>query len=130
VRLWRLQRLSAITGPLGVPEPPVLLPRVNDGKESPVTNADRVTATAADMLTRDFLAWLDSAPRTYAEVMAGWRTSCPRFSIWEDALADDLIRIESAGGKPVAQAEITLTERVQAALASIATVQDASVVGS
>jgi hypothetical protein len=106
------------------------MPRVNHGKESPVTNADRVAATAADMLTRDFLAWLDSAPRTYAEVMEGWRTSCPRFSIWEDALADDLIRIESEAGKPTAQAEITLTERGRAALAAISAAKDASVVGS
>ena len=95
-----------------------------------MTNADRVTATAADMLTRDFLAWLESAPRTYAEVMEGWRTSCPRFSIWEDALADDLIRIESEVAKPAAQAVITLTERGQAALASISTAVDPSVVGS
>jgi hypothetical protein len=102
----------------------------NDGKESPVTNANRVTPTAAELLTRDFLAWLESAPRTYAEVMEGWRTSCPRFSIWEDALADDLIQIESAVGKPTAQAGITLTERGRAALATNSTAKDASVVGS
>jgi hypothetical protein len=108
----------------------VLMPPANDGQESPVTNADRGTATAAVLLTRDFLAWLESAPRTYAEVMEGWRTSCPRFSIWEDALADDLIQIESAAGKPTAQAEITLTERGRAALATISAAKDASVVGS
>jgi hypothetical protein len=28
--------------------------------------------------------------------MDAWRTSCPRFSIWEDALADRLILISHA----------------------------------
>jgi len=37
-------------------------------------------------LILDFLRWLDAAPRTYAEVMDGWRTSCPRLTVWEDAI--------------------------------------------
>jgi hypothetical protein len=106
------------------------MPPANVGKESPVKNANRVASTAAELLTRDFLAWLESAPRTYAEVMEGWRTSCPRFSIWEDALADDLIQIESAAGKPTAQAKITLTDRGRAAIATISTAKDAFVAGS
>lgn len=44
--------------------------------------------------TRAFLEWLDAAPRGYEETMAGWRSSCPRLALWEDALADGLIRIE------------------------------------
>jgi hypothetical protein len=27
------------------------------------------------------------------ETIDAWRTSCPRLSAWEDALADDLVRI-------------------------------------
>ena len=42
-------------------------------------------------LTLQMLSWLASRPRTYREAMDAWRTSCPRFSIWEDALADRLI---------------------------------------
>jgi hypothetical protein len=34
----------------------------------------------------DFLAWLEPGPRPYAEVMDAWRTSCPRLTVWEDAL--------------------------------------------
>lgn len=37
-------------------------------------------------LILDFLEWLASATRTYPEVMEAWRTSCPRFTIWEDAI--------------------------------------------
>jgi hypothetical protein len=44
------------------------------------------------------LAWLARRPRTYGEAMDAWRTSCPRFSIWEDALADHLILVSRANG--------------------------------
>jgi hypothetical protein len=37
-------------------------------------------------LILDFLQWLAAEPRPYAEVMDGWRTSCPRLTIWEDAV--------------------------------------------
>jgi hypothetical protein len=26
--------------------------------------------------------------------MEAWKTSCPRRAVWEDALADDLVRVE------------------------------------
>lgn len=44
-------------------------------------------------LTMQMLTWLDEQPRTYAETLEAWKTSCPRLSIWEDALADRLIRV-------------------------------------
>jgi hypothetical protein len=37
-------------------------------------------------LTLDLLRWLAAEPRTYAETMEAWRTSCPRLTIWEDAV--------------------------------------------
>jgi hypothetical protein len=37
-------------------------------------------------LVFDLLEWLDARPRPYAEVMDVWRTSCPRLTIWEDAV--------------------------------------------
>ena len=42
-------------------------------------------------LTRQMLEWLSSQPRTYAEVLEVWRTSCPRLSIWEDACTNGLV---------------------------------------
>jgi hypothetical protein len=42
----------------------------------------------ADTLTpliRDFLEWVARRPRTHAEVMEDWRTSCPRLPVWEEA---------------------------------------------
>lgn len=57
--------------------------------------ADRSSTYAlANSLTLDFLEWLSERPRSYAEAMEAWRTSCPRLSIWEDALADGLVVVE------------------------------------
>jgi len=44
-------------------------------------------------LTRQLLEWVDAADHTYAEALDVWRSSCPRHTIWEDALAAGLIDI-------------------------------------
>jgi hypothetical protein len=36
-------------------------------------------------LIHDFLEWIARGPRTHAEVMESWRTSCPRLPVWEEA---------------------------------------------
>ena len=38
-----------------------------------------------DPLVLDLVEWVAKEPRTYAEVMDAWRTSCPRLTVWEDA---------------------------------------------
>ena len=49
-------------------------------------------------LMLQFLAWLSDHPRTYGETMDAWRSTCPRLSIWEDALAEGLIHVDHARG--------------------------------
>ncbi len=44
----------------------------------------RVPETLAPLI-RDFLEWLAREPRTHADVMENWRTSCPRLPVWEEA---------------------------------------------
>ena len=39
-----------------------------------------------DALIVDFLEWIGSTERDYAEVQEAWRTSCPKLPIWEDAV--------------------------------------------
>ena len=39
------------------------------------------------------LAWIDEEPRGYAETLERWQTSCPRLAVWEDAVADSLVRV-------------------------------------
>lgn len=60
-----------------------------------------------------FLSWVADRPRSYAETMEAWRTSCPRLSVWEDAVIADLVRLEGEGGRAV-----RLTKRGGALLAA------------
>ena len=39
-----------------------------------------------------FLQWVADRPRCREDVMDAWRSSCPRFPVWEDARAEGLIR--------------------------------------
>jgi len=78
--------------------------------------AERPAVRAARLLTYDFLAWLDEDVRTYEDVLATWPSSCPRLSIWEDALDDGLVetqREDSLRG----QITVTLTPRGRDVLA-------------
>jgi hypothetical protein len=67
-------------------------------------------------LTLQFLAWVDHRPRTYAEAMEAWRSTCPRLSIWEDAILDGLIRFENEAGRPRDDAIVVLTPQARALL--------------
>ena len=33
----------------------------------------------------EFLRWVAARRRSYVDAMEAWQTSCPRFSVWEDA---------------------------------------------
>ena len=46
----------------------------------------------------ELLAWIASRPRTYAEAMEAWRSTCPRHTVWEDAWAGGLVEVVEAGG--------------------------------
>ena len=59
-------------------------------------------------LMLQFLDWVDRQPRTYSETMEAWRTSCPRISVWEDALLDGLVATQAATGTQGA-ARVVLT---------------------
>jgi hypothetical protein len=72
--------------------------------------------TAADALTLQFLSWVAERPRVYGDAMDRWRTSCPRLSIWEDAILDGLVRLENGNGKSRDQSAVTLTPRGRALL--------------
>ena len=37
-------------------------------------------------LVLDLIEFVARTPRPYAEVMDAWRTSCPRLTVWEDAV--------------------------------------------
>ena len=66
-------------------------------------------------LTLDFLAWLVAEPRDYIDVMDAWRTSCPRLTVWEDAIDAGLITRVHTAGQPT---RIEVTQRGHALLAT------------
>ena len=52
-----------------------------------------------DPLVLDLVEWIGREPRLYAEVIETWRTSCPRLTIWEDAVDRGFVaRQPTAGG--------------------------------
>jgi len=68
----------------------------------------------SSLLMREFLSWISSRPRTYEEAMEAWRSTCPRHSVWEDALLEGLIQMESRSVTNVS--EVTLTPKGRAVL--------------
>ena len=65
-------------------------------------------------LVLELLVWIAARPRTHAEAMDAWRSSCPRHTPWEDALIAGLIELVSASSSR--QPEVVLTVRGRAAL--------------
>jgi hypothetical protein len=55
-------------------------------------------ADTADPLVLDFVEWVAREPRLYSEVIATWRTSCPRLTIWEDAVDGGYVARETIAG--------------------------------
>jgi hypothetical protein len=60
-----------------------------------------------DPLMVQFLAWVASRDRTYAEAMEAWQTTCPRHTVWEDALINGFVRVQTGASR--CQSEVTLT---------------------
>jgi hypothetical protein len=52
----------------------------------------------SDALVLDLVEWIGREPRLYSEVIETWRTSCPRLTIWEDAVDRGYVaRLPAAG---------------------------------
>jgi hypothetical protein len=78
---------------------------------------DAMLRAVTTPLMLQFLDWLASQPRTYGEAMEAWRTNCPRLTIWEDAIDGGLVKVESAEGRGMKQANVVLTAQGRALLA-------------
>jgi hypothetical protein len=95
-RTWRLCHQAALAGDIA-PACDGLAP---SGAMEP--------AMSTDALTRQLLEWIGEEPRSYVETMDAWRTSCPRLTIWEDALSAGLIR--RVPGSSIADAAVQVTK--------------------
>src|SRR3546814_1175180 len=78
--------------------------RISDWS-SDVCSSDLPMTAEHEPLILDLVEWVARQPRSYAEVMEAWRTSCPRLPVWEDAVdrglverrADQLVGVTAAG---------------------------------
>jgi hypothetical protein len=61
-----------------------------------------------DALTRQLLDWIGQEPRNYIDTMDAWRTSCPRLTIWEDAMSSGLI--QRVPGVTIQEAKVRITD--------------------
>jgi hypothetical protein len=62
-----------------------------------------ITAPTVELLT-----WVTARERTYEDVVEAWKSNCPRYAVWDDAVTAGLV---TAGRDGVA-----LTERGLAVL--------------
>jgi hypothetical protein len=65
-------------------------------------------------LTLQLLTWVSAEPRTYADAMEAWRTTCPRMPIWEDAVSEGLVELSGSGS--MGDRRVTLSARGRAIL--------------
>ena len=72
-----------------------------------------------DALTKQLLEWIAARPRTYGETINAWRTSCPRFPVWEDAQTDGLVDVVIAG-TALDESAVVLTVRGREMLTALA----------
>jgi hypothetical protein len=49
----------------------------------------------------DLVEWVAQKPRTHADMIDTWRTSCPRLTVWEDALDRGLVSRKKAGQQSI-----------------------------
>lgn len=68
---------------------------------------------ARDLLMVEFLSWISSRRRTYADAMEAWQSHCPRHTIWEDAVIEGYIEMHRNGN---AEPELALTDTGRALL--------------
>jgi hypothetical protein len=56
-------------------------------------------ADAPESLVFDLVEWVAKEPRSYAEMLDAWRTSCPRLTVWEDAIERGLVMRQPVKGQ-------------------------------
>jgi hypothetical protein len=56
-------------------------------------------ADAPESLVFDLVEWVAKEPRSYADMLDAWRTSCPRLAVWEDAIERKLVMRKPVPGQ-------------------------------
>lgn len=71
-------------------------------------------STSIEPLILDLVQFVAACPRPYAEVIEAWRTSCPRLTVWEEAVERGLVAFEHGADGSV---RVVATSAGRAALA-------------
>jgi hypothetical protein len=92
---------------------------------------DTLLRNDLDPLILDLLEWIDREPRSYADVIDAWRTSCPRLTVWEDAMDRGFAVREHVKGREVmirltAEGREFLREHERTNASSVARVSEAT----
>jgi hypothetical protein len=66
-------------------------------------------------LILDLVEWINKKPQPYADVMEAWRTSCPRLTVWEDAVDRGYLVRERTG---IGDVQVSITPAGQQFLQS------------
>lgn len=66
-----------------------------------------------DPLILDLVEWVAREPRPYPDLIDAWRTSCPRLTVWEDAVERGYVRRE---GRAMRDTLVHVTEEGRAFL--------------
>ena len=55
----------------------------------------------SSLIMLQFLAWVADRPRHYRDTMEAWHSTCPRLSVWEDAIIEGLVKLDNDAGRAV-----------------------------
>ena len=70
-----------------------------------------IANVAPDPLVLDLVEWVAIEPRPYADVIDRWRTSCPRLTVWEDAVDRGFVkRVQGTQAGAQVSAQVIVTE--------------------
>jgi hypothetical protein len=65
------------------------------------SDTEALMTETTDALVLDLVEWIGREPRLYSEVIEMWRTSCPRLTIWEDAVDRGYVTRQPVAGQGV-----------------------------
>jgi hypothetical protein len=60
--------------------------------------------------TLELLTWVTARPRTYEDVVEAWKSNCPRFAVWDDAVTAGLVTAGRDGVALTAQGREALEQ--------------------
>lgn len=81
----------------------------------PLRTKETVMQPMPSLAMLQFLAWVADRQRNHADVMDAWQSSCPRLSVWEDAVIDGYAQFAGDAAR-----NVVLTPRGRAVLDGVA----------